>query len=170
MDASASLGRFGRSGAIVEQKALTPEKDSLSQINSGIYAFKTEPLLAHLDKVTANNAHREHYLTDMAGLLRGAEGAVARSGLRGSRSAGDKHHRRSGGARCCASRAGCKTSNGRGLTIFRPETCVIDADVEVRPTRHRAVRAVAWLRHALEPIAAFGPTPWLKTAPSAITF
>src|SRR5271155_3385869 len=34
--------------AIVEQKALTPEQQANREINSGIYAFRTTPLLAHL--------------------------------------------------------------------------------------------------------------------------
>ena len=37
--------------------------------DSGIYAFQTAPLLAHLDQLTANNANREVILTDMASLL-----------------------------------------------------------------------------------------------------
>ncbi len=52
--------------AIVEQKALKPEQQSIREINSGIYAFKAAPLLKHLDKLTNNNAHGEFYLTDMA--------------------------------------------------------------------------------------------------------
>ena len=56
--------------AIVEQKALTAEQQKIREINSGIYAFKTAPLLAHLDKLNTNNANKEIILTDMAGLLR----------------------------------------------------------------------------------------------------
>ena len=58
--------------AIVEQVDLTPEQESLREINSGIYAFKTAALLAHLDKLTANNGGGELYLTQLAGLLRNA--------------------------------------------------------------------------------------------------
>jgi bifunctional UDP-N-acetylglucosamine pyrophosphorylase/glucosamine-1-phosphate N-acetyltransferase len=48
--------------AIIEQKALTAQQQSrLREINSGIYAFKTAPLLAHLGKLTANNAHGEYF-------------------------------------------------------------------------------------------------------------
>jgi len=58
--------------AIVEQKALTAGQESLREINSGIYAFQTAPLLVHLDRLSADNANREVILTDMAGLLRAA--------------------------------------------------------------------------------------------------
>jgi len=58
--------------AIVEQKALTAEQAKIREINSGIYAFRTATLLKHLGRLSANNAHGELYLTDMAGLLRAA--------------------------------------------------------------------------------------------------
>ncbi len=55
--------------AIVEQKALTPEQRMAPEINSGIYAFGTEPLFRHIGELSTENAHAEYYLTDMAALL-----------------------------------------------------------------------------------------------------
>jgi len=66
----------GEVEAIVEQKALTLKQQSIGEINSGIYAFKTAPLLAHLGKLSDDNANREVILTDMAGMLRAAGGRV----------------------------------------------------------------------------------------------
>ena len=37
-----------------------------------MYAFRTAPLLENLDKLSAENAHRELYLTDMAAILSAA--------------------------------------------------------------------------------------------------
>src|SRR5271165_146184 len=54
---------------IVEQKALRGREAEQREINSGIYAFATKPLYAHIDKLTTDNAHQEFYLTDMAQLL-----------------------------------------------------------------------------------------------------
>ncbi len=118
--------------AIVEQKALTAEQQSIDEINSGIYAFKTTPLLAHLDRLNANNANKEVILTDMAGLL-GAAGqrVVAIQAAEAIEVLG---------ANTIAELATLdatlrlKTANrlmAEGVTIFRPETCVIDAEVEV---------------------------------------
>jgi bifunctional UDP-N-acetylglucosamine pyrophosphorylase/glucosamine-1-phosphate N-acetyltransferase len=118
--------------AIVEQKALTPEQQAVREINSGIYAFKTSALLEHLGKLTANNAHAELYLTDMAGLLGAAgERVVAVEAPDAAEVLGantiadlvalDATLRSATASRLMAS----------GVTIFRPETCVIDADVEV---------------------------------------
>src|ERR1051326_8053571 len=66
-------GRVIRAGgservkAIVEQKALTKSQQREREINSGIYAFATKPLLANIDRLKTDNAHHEFYLTDMAG-------------------------------------------------------------------------------------------------------
>jgi bifunctional UDP-N-acetylglucosamine pyrophosphorylase/glucosamine-1-phosphate N-acetyltransferase len=120
--------------AIVEQKALTPEQQAIPEINSGIYAFKIAPLLKDLGKLTANNAHGELYLTDMAGLLRAAgERVVAIQAAEAAEVLGantiadlvalDATLRATTASRLMAA----------GVTIFRPETCVIDAEVEVAP-------------------------------------
>src|SRR6476660_764118 len=68
-------GRVIRTGAgsdrvkaIVEQKALTKSQQKEREINSGIYAFATQPLFANIDRLTTANAHHELYLTDMAAL------------------------------------------------------------------------------------------------------
>ncbi|MGA2890490.1 MAG: bifunctional UDP-N-acetylglucosamine diphosphorylase/glucosamine-1-phosphate N-acetyltransferase GlmU [Terracidiphilus sp.] len=118
--------------AIVEQKALTPKQQSLAEINSGIYAFKTAPLLAHLDQLTANNANKEVILTDMAGLLCAAgEHVVAVKAADAIEVLGANTI-----AELVALDATLrlKTANrlmAQGVTIFRPETSVIDAEVEV---------------------------------------
>jgi bifunctional UDP-N-acetylglucosamine pyrophosphorylase/glucosamine-1-phosphate N-acetyltransferase len=120
--------------AIVEQKALTAKQQAIREINSGIYAFKTAPLLQHLGKLTADNANREVILTDMAGLLCAAgERVVAIEAAETAEVLGantiaelvalDATLRAATAARLMAA----------GVTIFRPETCVIDAGVEVAP-------------------------------------
>ena len=58
--------------AIVEQKALKPEQREIGEINSGIYAFKTRPLLAHIEQLSSDNPQGELYLTDMAAHLKAA--------------------------------------------------------------------------------------------------
>ncbi len=118
--------------AIVEQKALTAEQQKIREINSGIYAFKTAPLLAHLDKLNTNNANKEIILTDMAGLLRSAgERVVAVQATDAIEVLGANTI-----AELVALDATLRlrTANrlmAAGVTIYRPETCTIDAGVEV---------------------------------------
>ena len=120
--------------AIIEQKSLASDQLGLREINSGIYAFRTASLLAHLSELTTSNAHSEYYLTDMAALLRKvAERVVAIEAADASEILGantiaelvslDQALRAATAARLMAT----------GVTIFRPDTCVIDAEVEIAP-------------------------------------
>ncbi len=118
--------------AIVEQKSLKPGQEAIGEINSGIYAFRTAALLGHLREMTAANSAREYYLTDMAGILVGA-------GERVVALAADDVAEVLGANTIPELVALDAVLRGRtatrlmleGVTIFRPETCVIDADVEV---------------------------------------
>jgi len=118
--------------AIVEQKALTAAQQKIGEINSGIYAFQTAPLLKHLGRLDANNANKEVILTEMAGLLVAAgERVVAIQAAEAIEVLGANTI-----AELVALDATLrlKTANrlmAAGVTIFRPESCVIDAEVEV---------------------------------------
>jgi bifunctional UDP-N-acetylglucosamine pyrophosphorylase / glucosamine-1-phosphate N-acetyltransferase len=118
--------------AIVEQKALTPEQRSIREINSGIYAFKTAPLLEHLGKLTTSNAHSELYLTDMAGLLCAAgERVVAVQATDAAEVLGANTIAELVALDATLRAATATRLMAAGVTIFRPDTCVIDAEVEV---------------------------------------
>jgi bifunctional UDP-N-acetylglucosamine pyrophosphorylase/glucosamine-1-phosphate N-acetyltransferase len=118
--------------AIIEQKALTVAQQKIGEINSGIYAFQTAPLLAQLGQLTAENANRELILTDVAGLLRAAgERVVAIQAPEAIEVLGANTI-----AELVALDANLRLKSAdrlmaQGVTIFRPETCVIDAAVEV---------------------------------------
>jgi bifunctional UDP-N-acetylglucosamine pyrophosphorylase/glucosamine-1-phosphate N-acetyltransferase len=60
----------------VEAKDASPEELKGAEVNAGVYAFEVPPLLDALGKLTANNAQREFYLTDVIGLLSAAGQAV----------------------------------------------------------------------------------------------
>jgi len=118
--------------AIVEQKALTPEQQNVREINSGIYAFQTAPLFAHINELTTDNAHGEYYLTDIAALLvKAGERVVALEAANPVEVLGantiaemmelDRELRMETARRLMAN----------GVTVLRPETTVIDATVEV---------------------------------------
>jgi len=118
--------------AIVEQKALTPEQLAAPEINSGIYCFETQSLFSRLDRISTDNAHGEFYLTDVAAMLV-ADGrrvvaipAHSVDEVLGANTIAEMMHldhaMRVGNARRLMA---------QGVTIFRPDTCVIDAEVEV---------------------------------------
>jgi len=117
---------------IVEQKALRGREAEKREINSGIYAFATKPLYAHIDKLTTDNAHKEFYLTDMAQLLgKAREKVMALRAPDSSEVLGvnTRIELAELDARLRAKKA--RELMLAGVTIFRPETCDIDADVEI---------------------------------------
>ena len=118
--------------AIVEQKALTPEQLAAPEINSGIYCFSTEALFGKLDALSTDNAHGEFYLTDVAAMLV-ADGrkviavpAESVDEVLGANTIAEMMH-----LDAAMRLAAARKLMAMGVTIFRPETCVIDAEVEV---------------------------------------
>ena len=83
LDNAGSLGRIVRTAdgafeAIVEAKdaADRPEVLALGEFNTGIYAFRAEPLRPALAQLQRNNAQGEEYATDAVGHIAAAGGRV----------------------------------------------------------------------------------------------
>lgn len=139
LDNPAGYGRVIRKSAksdevkaIVEHKMLTPAQHKLSEVNAGFYAFDGKVLFDNIDRLSSNNAHKEFYITDMATILGKSRNRVvavtandAYEVLGGNTRAElveiDRHIRRNK----------CQQLMADGVTIFYPETCVIDSDVEI---------------------------------------
>jgi bifunctional UDP-N-acetylglucosamine pyrophosphorylase/glucosamine-1-phosphate N-acetyltransferase len=118
--------------AIVEQKSLRPDQLSTPEINSGIYCFQTKALFNKLDSLSADNAHGEFYLTDIAAMLV-ADGArvvavkaESVNEVLGANTIAEMMHLDAAMRMETAQRL-----MTQGVTIFRPETCVIDSAVTV---------------------------------------
>jgi len=141
LDKPTGYGRILRKGAgsddvqaIVEQKNLSPAQQKIEEINAGFYAFDTQPLFSHIDKLNSDNHHGEFYLTDMAAILRKAKQRVV------AVQASNPHEVLGGNTRADLAEidhhmrlAKCRQLMTEGVTILFPETCVIDSDVEVGP-------------------------------------
>ena len=118
--------------AIVEEKSATPAQKRVREINSGIYAFTIKPLYAKIGSLKTDNAHQEYYLTDMAGVFARAKARVVAiktanpaevlgSNTRAEMMEIDARFRM----------AKSQQLMSAGASIFFPQTCVIDAEVEV---------------------------------------
>ncbi|WP_348269065.1 bifunctional UDP-N-acetylglucosamine diphosphorylase/glucosamine-1-phosphate N-acetyltransferase GlmU [Edaphobacter paludis] len=120
--------------AIVEQKSLRPDQLSTPEINSGIYCFETAALFSKLDSLSTDNAHAEFYLTDVAAMLvADGERVVAVKAdhvneVLGANTIAEMMH-----LDAAMRMETAKRLMAQGVTIFRPETCVIDAAVTVGP-------------------------------------
>ena len=119
--------------AIVEQKDLKPGDES-AEINSGIYCFETAALFSNLERLSDQNASGEFYLTDIASLLVSegkrvvATAAPAVDEVLGANTIAEMMH-----LDAAMRSASARRLMASGVTIFRPETCVIDAAVDVAP-------------------------------------
>lgn len=139
LDEPASYGRVIRKSsrsaevkAIVEEKSASPAQRKLHEVNAGFYVFTVEQLFGNIERLSTANPHAEYYLTDMAGVLRKAgkrvvvwktedSAEVLGANTRAELSLID-HQMRT---------RKCQRLMAEGVSIFYPETCVIDDDVEI---------------------------------------
>jgi bifunctional UDP-N-acetylglucosamine pyrophosphorylase/glucosamine-1-phosphate N-acetyltransferase len=124
----------GRVQAIVEEKSATPEQRAIREVNSSIYCFTLAKLWPCLNALRPENAHRELYLTDVIGLLRQQNERVLAyvapdsqeilgCNTRGALADVDRIFRARKAAELMES----------GVTIYLPETVVIDREVTAGP-------------------------------------
>jgi bifunctional UDP-N-acetylglucosamine pyrophosphorylase / glucosamine-1-phosphate N-acetyltransferase len=118
--------------AIVEQKAASPEQLALHEINAGIYCFRADLFWQRIGQLTPNHAANEYYLTDMIEILIGAGFRVQ-----------DMHVRDSSELLGINNRVELAKVDRKfrerkvhelmysGVTIEKPETVTIDAQVRV---------------------------------------
>jgi bifunctional UDP-N-acetylglucosamine pyrophosphorylase / glucosamine-1-phosphate N-acetyltransferase len=127
-------GSSDRVKAIIEQKALSKSQQKEREINSGIYAFATKPLFANIDRLKTDNAHHELYLTDMAALLvKSKATVVALNASDAAEVLGANTLAELSSLDATMRARKCADLMATGVSIYRPETCVIDNDVEIEP-------------------------------------
>jgi bifunctional UDP-N-acetylglucosamine pyrophosphorylase / glucosamine-1-phosphate N-acetyltransferase len=124
----------GRVQSIVEEDAATPDQRAIREVNSSIYCFTLEKLWPCLAALRPENAHRELYLTDAIALLRARNERVLAQiapdpqeilgcNTRAALADVDRIFRARKSAELMAS----------GVTIYLPETVVIDPEVTAGP-------------------------------------
>ncbi len=119
---------------IVEEKAASRAEKKIHEINSGFYVFAARELYGNIGKLSTANAHGEHYLTDMAEVLRKARQRVV------AFKTADPSEVLGGNTRLELAEidekmrlAKCRQLMADGVTVFYPATCIIDSDVQVAP-------------------------------------
>jgi bifunctional UDP-N-acetylglucosamine pyrophosphorylase/glucosamine-1-phosphate N-acetyltransferase len=120
--------------AIVEQKSLRAKQEKIREINTGIYAFQIKPLLENLGKLTTENAHHEYYLTDVASLLvRAKKKVVALPTLDPQETLGVNTRAELAQLDSMLRMRKNTELMQSGVTLFQPQTCVIDAAAQIAP-------------------------------------
>lgn len=117
---------------IVEEKSASSAQKRVREINSGFYGFSVPQLYKFIDKLNTDNPHGEFYLTDMASVFQKAKERVV------AVEAQDAEEIVGGNTRAdlveidqYMRMAKCQKLMANGVTVFYPQTCVIDNDVEV---------------------------------------
>ncbi len=120
--------------AVVEEKAATDQIRKIREINAGIYCFEAPLLWKHLHDIQPNNPAREYYLTDMVEILNGAGHRVLPFAIEDSSELLGINTRRelAEADRVLRDRKVKELMDG-GVTIEKPETVSIDADVRIGP-------------------------------------
>ena len=118
--------------AIIEEKAASPAQKKIREINSGFYVFSVPALYQHIGQLSTQNAHREYYLTDLAGVFNRARKKVAAFKTADAGEVlGTNTRAEIVDLDARIRLAKCRALMDEGVTIFYPETCVIDTEVEV---------------------------------------
>ncbi|HKB78448.1 MAG TPA: bifunctional UDP-N-acetylglucosamine diphosphorylase/glucosamine-1-phosphate N-acetyltransferase GlmU, partial [Thermoanaerobaculia bacterium] len=133
----AQYGRIVRDGSgavqkIVEAKDASAEERQIGEVNAGIYLVEGPPLSQNLRKLSADNAQREYYLTDLIVLLRGAGqrvGAVAVDDP--GEVAGVNSRAELAGVEEQIQRRVVDRLMSEGVTFRNPSTVVIDSTVTI---------------------------------------
>ena len=122
----------GRVQAIVEEKSATAEQRAIREVNSSIYCFSLAKLWPCLSALRPENAHRELYLTDAIAMLRQKNERVLAEIARDPNeiiSCNTRAHLADADRVFRARKAA--TLMDAGVTIYLPETVVIDPSVTV---------------------------------------
>ena len=120
--------------SVIEEKSLTAAQRPLKEINTGIYAFQTAALFRHLKELSAENAQKEYYLTDMADILaRAGERVVAVSTVEVNEVLGANTIAELVALDATLRARTASRLMAQGVTIYLPATCLVDESVEVGP-------------------------------------
>src|SRR5262249_411791 len=104
------------------------------EINSGFYVFSVPALYKHIGGLTTKNVHGEYYLTDMAEVfVRARRKVVVMKTLDPGEVLGTNTRAEMVDLDASLRMAKCRQLMTEGVTIYYPQTCVIDSDVEIGP-------------------------------------
>jgi len=118
--------------AIVEENSATAQQKKIHEINAGFYVFSVPVLYEHIGSLSTDNAHHEYYLTDMAAVFhRAGKKVVATKTSDAGEVLGSNTRAEMIELDALLRLAKCRQLLSEGVTIFYPQTCVIDSDVEI---------------------------------------
>jgi bifunctional UDP-N-acetylglucosamine pyrophosphorylase/glucosamine-1-phosphate N-acetyltransferase len=122
----------GRVAAIVEQKAATPEQLGIREANMGIYCFRAGLFWKHAGEMRPDNPAQEYYLTDMVEILNRNGHSIEAVQVADAREAlGINDRVELADADRLLRQRKLRDLMMAGVTIEKPDTVTIDADVGI---------------------------------------
>jgi bifunctional UDP-N-acetylglucosamine pyrophosphorylase / glucosamine-1-phosphate N-acetyltransferase len=122
----------GTVAAIIEQSAASEAERAIPEVNSGMYCFELANLWPCLEELQPENKHRELYLTDVVAILnRRGEQVVAHVAADPVEILGCNTRKELAQADRLLRRRKLDSLMEAGVTIYLPETVLVDPDVEV---------------------------------------
>ena len=117
---------------IIEQKAGTPEQLAIREANMGIYCFRADLFWRHAGEIQPNFASGEYYLTDMAAILtRGGHTVEAMQIDDAAEALGINDRAQLAEVDAILRERKRRALMVSGVTLIKPETITIDADVQI---------------------------------------
>jgi bifunctional UDP-N-acetylglucosamine pyrophosphorylase/glucosamine-1-phosphate N-acetyltransferase len=118
--------------AIVEQADATPSQQEIREVNAGVYAFDIVALRSALSRLSADNAQRELYLTDVVAIVR-QDGQVVQARLVDDSAlvAGVNNRVQLAELAAELNRRIVSAHQLAGVTVIDPATTWIDVDVTI---------------------------------------
>lgn len=161
-------GRIIRSDAgvtgIIEHRDATAEQRRIDEINSSIYCFRRSLLSPALRMIDSNNAQGEMYLTDVVGVLVEAGHRIEGFGIDAVEISGvNDRFQLSAAADALGERINAAHMRA-GVSLERPSSVVIDADVTIEPDATIRAQSVLEGRTAVGAGAIVGPSTHLIDA------
>ncbi|MGH9864488.1 MAG: bifunctional UDP-N-acetylglucosamine diphosphorylase/glucosamine-1-phosphate N-acetyltransferase GlmU, partial [Candidatus Acidiferrales bacterium] len=118
--------------AIVEEKSATAAEREIHEVNSSIYCFSLDKLWPCLAELRPDNAHRELYLTDTIAMLnKNGERVLAVEATDARETFGCNTRAELAGIDRAFRARKTAALMDAGVTIYLPETVLIDPDVEI---------------------------------------
>lgn len=124
-------GSSGRVERIVEERDLVPGDPVPVECNAGAYVFSGARLWPVLERLTADNAQGEHYLTDVVAMLAPEVEAVLAADHEEGMGVNDRSQLAA--AEAVLRRRRLRTLMLAGVTIEDPATTYVDASVRIGP-------------------------------------
>ena len=138
LDDPTGYGRVVRDAArrvsrVVEERDASTEERAIREINTSMYAFRRNPLVEQLGKLTTDNDQGEEYLTDVVAPLAAGDGGATTFSVPAELVGGVNDRAQLADAGTVLRRRILDELMRSGVTVVDPAATYVDAEVTIEP-------------------------------------